>query len=281
MVAARSSSADLTTITYINWSSVIAGAIAAAALAFVLHSFAIGIGLSVSSTAPTWRDASFALVFMSGLYLLLVAVLSYGFGAYVASRLRPRDALTGVDVEFRDGMHGLLVWALATLLSGLIAFAAAQLIPQLAAPSGSSHGPSASVGAENIVAYDIDRLLRSDRRPPGDTTAMRAEVGRILLTASSHRGMLADDKAYLTHLVAQQTGLGPTDAQTRVNDVTARAKQNLDRARRVALLIAFMAGAAALIGGVAAWYAAVAASRHREGVASVHPILDWGKRIED
>jgi hypothetical protein len=93
--------------------------------------------------------------------------------------------------------------------------------------------------------------------------------------------MLADDKAYLTHLVAQQTGLGPTDAQTRANDVTARAKQNLDRARRVALLIAFMAGAAALIGGVAAWYAAVAASRHREGVASVHPMLDRGKRVEN
>jgi hypothetical protein len=280
MAAARSASAGTTTVTYINWPSIIAGAIAAAALAFVLHSFAIGIGLSVSSTAPTWRDASFALVFMSGLYLLLVAVLSYGFGAYVASRLRPRDGVTGVDIEFGDGMHGLLVWALATLLSGLLAFAAAQAIPQLAAPSGSSHGPSASVGAENIIAYDIDRLLRSDRRQPGDMTAIRAEVGRILLTASSHRGILPDDKTYLEHLVALQTGISPADAQIRVNDATARAKQNLDRARHVALLIGFMAGAAALIGGVAAWYAAVAAGRHREGVASVHPIWDWGKRVE-
>src|SRR5262249_343397 len=44
-----------------HWTPVVAGALAAAALGFVLHSFAIAIGLGVSSTAPTWRDASFAL----------------------------------------------------------------------------------------------------------------------------------------------------------------------------------------------------------------------------
>ena len=73
-----------------DWTPVVAGAFAAAALGFVLHSFAIAVGLSVSSTAPTWRDASFALVLLSGLYILLVALASYGFGGYVAARLRAR-----------------------------------------------------------------------------------------------------------------------------------------------------------------------------------------------
>mgnify|MGYP001149501567 CR=1 FL=1 len=41
---------------------------------FVLHAFALAMGLSVSSTAPTWRDASFALVLLSGLYILLAAI---------------------------------------------------------------------------------------------------------------------------------------------------------------------------------------------------------------
>ena len=59
-----------------EWGPVIAGAICAAALAFVLHAFAAAIGLSVSSTAPTWRDASVALVLLSGLYLVLAAVAS-------------------------------------------------------------------------------------------------------------------------------------------------------------------------------------------------------------
>ena len=53
----------------LQWGPIIAGAIAAAALAFVLDSFGLAIGLAVSSAAPTWRDTSFALVFLSGLYL--------------------------------------------------------------------------------------------------------------------------------------------------------------------------------------------------------------------
>jgi hypothetical protein len=55
-----------------QWAPIIAGAIAAAALAFVFDSFGLAVGLAVSSAAPTWRDTSFALVLLSGLYLVLV-----------------------------------------------------------------------------------------------------------------------------------------------------------------------------------------------------------------
>ena len=62
---------------------------------------------------------AFPLILLSGLYLLLVAFVTYGLGAYVAGRLRARlSAATADEVEFRDGVHGLLVWALATLLTG-------------------------------------------------------------------------------------------------------------------------------------------------------------------
>src|SRR5215204_6049395 len=74
----------------VYWGSIIVGALAAAALAFVLHNFAGAIGLAASSTAPTWRDASLALVALSGLYLILVALISYGTGGYVAGRMRRR-----------------------------------------------------------------------------------------------------------------------------------------------------------------------------------------------
>jgi hypothetical protein len=42
---------------YIQWGPAIAGALAAAALVLVLDTFALAIGLAVSSTAPTWRDS--------------------------------------------------------------------------------------------------------------------------------------------------------------------------------------------------------------------------------
>lgn len=266
----------------IQWSAIIAGALGASALAFVLHTFAGAIGVSVSSTASTWRDASVALVLLSGLYLVLMALASYGFGAYTAARLRTPVSGATDDIEFRDGMHGLIVWALATLLTGLIALATVQAVPRLAAPSGVSNGPSTSVAGENLIAYDLDRLFRNDRRPQGLEGNMdypRAEAARILLTASGHRGMQADDRTYLVRLVTAITGLAPQDAERRVDDVIARAKENVSRVRHTAVILGFMAGAAALIGAIAAWYAACAGGRLRDGREGLHPLWDWGQPV--
>src|SRR5215469_15088646 len=105
----------------LDWTPVVAGTFAAAALAFVLHSFALAIGLSVSSTAPTWRDASFALVALSGLYIILAALASYGLGGYLAGLMRAR-LVSRDHAELHDGIQGLLVWA--TLLTVVIAMAA-------------------------------------------------------------------------------------------------------------------------------------------------------------
>jgi hypothetical protein len=263
--------------TGIHWAPIIAGAIVAAALALVLHSFALALGLSVSSPAPTWRDASFALVFLSGLYLVLVAVISYGLGGYIAGRLRPTISGAAVeDVDFRDGMHGLLVWGLATLLAGLLAIAALQAAPRLAAPSsGGSAGPAASVAGENVIAFDLDRLFRGERRPQGDMSYTRGEASRILLTVNSHRGMLPEDRAYLVRLVQATTGLAPPEAERRVQDVVTRADENLKRARRSALLIGFMVGVSALLGAAAAWFAACAAGRYRDRREAIPTLFDW------
>ena len=96
----------------LNWGPIIAGAIAASALAFVLDSFGLALGLAISSASPAWRDTSFALVLLSGLYLVLVALASYGLGGYIAGRMRRRSDPSELP-EFEDGMHGLVVWGIA------------------------------------------------------------------------------------------------------------------------------------------------------------------------
>jgi hypothetical protein len=261
---------------HLQWGPIVAGAIGAAALGFVLHSFAIAIGLSVSSTAPTWRDASIALVLLSGLYLVLSAIVAYGFGGYLAGRLRSGSVVgTADEIEFRDGTHGLLTWALATLLTALIAIAALQPAARLSAPSSGSVGPAASIAGENIIAFDLDRLFRGEAQPEDDINYARAEAARILLTVSSHRGMQPDDRTYLVRRVAARTGLAQTDAERRVAEVIARAKENLDRARRSAVVLAFMTGAAALLGAAVAWFAACAGGEHRDGRTAPHYLLDW------
>src|SRR5262245_5192112 len=107
----------------IQWSSVIAGAFAAGAMSFILVSFGVAIGLGVSSASPTWLDASAALALLSGLYLIIQAIVSFGFGGYIAGRTaQPGPALATIedDGERRDGIHGLTSWALAVLIGATL-----------------------------------------------------------------------------------------------------------------------------------------------------------------
>jgi predicted transcriptional regulator len=260
---------------YPEWGPIIAGAIAAAALALVLHAFALAVGLSVSSTSPTWRDASFALVLLSGLYILLAAIAAYGLGGYLAGLMRARPAAPE-DTDVRDGMHGLLAWALATLLSAVIGLATAQSLTRLAAPSGGQAGASTSVGGENLIAFDLDRLFRAERRPNVDLDYPRAEASRILLTTASHSGLQPEDRIYLIRLTSAVTGIGDADAQRRVDDVAARARDDISRARRSAVILAFFAGSAAIVGAAVAWFAACAGGRVRDG-EEPHALLHWGR----
>jgi hypothetical protein len=178
------------------------------------------------------------------------------------------------EIEIRDGTHGLIVWGLATLAAALLVAATATAAARLAAPSSGTPGPSVSVAAENVIAYDLDRLFRGvESRPAGtDIAYTRAEAGRILLTTSSHRGIAPEDRTYLVRLVMQTTNLPQAEAEQRVNSTIVSAHQNIVRARRSTVILAFMAGAAAMVGAAAAWAAACIGGRHRDGV---EPVFLW------
>jgi predicted transcriptional regulator len=259
----------------LTWGPVIAGAIAAAALALVLNSFGLAIGLAFASASPTWRDTSFALVLLSGLYLVLAALASYGLGGYIAGRMRRRYD-PGEFPEFQDGMHGLVVWGIATLVAGVIAAVTLPLLPHTPGVVSGTPQATNSVPGENLIGFELDRLFRgSERRTGGDLSYDRAEATRILLTTSSHSGMDPGDRAYLARLVASDTGTPAPDAERRVDEVAARVKQDISRARSSAVILAFMAGAAALLGAIAAWAAAITAGRYRDRREPIPYLFDW------
>jgi hypothetical protein len=255
---------------YLQWTPVVAGAICAAALSFILLTFAAAVGLGVSSTSPTWRDASVALWILSGLYLILQALLSFGLGGYIAGRIRTSVAAGSTEeVENRDGLHGLAAWALAVVMGAALAgLIGASAISRPSVPTTSAN----SSAADPILSYELDRLFRSARRPANvDLNSERAEAGRILLTSSSHEGVSADDRTYLVQQVAATTGLAATDAERRVDNVIASSRTALARSRRSTIILAFSLAAALLLGAVAAWAAASAGGRHRDGA----PLPDW------
>ncbi|WP_183242088.1 hypothetical protein [Bradyrhizobium sp. cir1] len=251
----------------LQWSPVIAGALAASALSLILISFATALGLGVASTAPTWRDASFALWLLSGVYLIFQALISFGCGGYFAGRIRAPYASVNEDVATRDGMHGVASWALAVVigavLTALVAWAASK-------PSSTMQAPSSS--EPSVLSYELDHLFRAPRRPPNvDLSAERAEAARILMTSSSHNGVPTDDRAYLVQQVTALTGLTGPDSEKRVDATIANAKQAISRARAASIILAFSAAAALLFGAVAAWAGAAAGGRHRDGA----PLSAW------
>jgi hypothetical protein len=253
---------------YLQWTPAIAGALGATAMSLILVTFAAAIGMGVSSAAPTWRDASAALWILSGLYLILQAVLSFGFGGYIAGRLR-RSLVSGApeEVESRDGLHGVAVWAIAVVLGSMLA--ALVGASTLGRPSASAPYSSA---AEPLLSYELDQLYRSARRPPGaDVSLVRAEAGRILLTSSGHEGVSPDDRSYLIQQVNLATGLAAPDAERRVDNAIANSKTALARSRRSTIILAFSLATALLLGAIAAWAAACAGGRHRDGA----PLPDW------
>src|SRR5215207_6321150 len=254
---------------YVEWTPVIAGAIAAAALSFVLFTFGSSLGIALASSSPSWRDASVALAVLSGLYLVLVTIASFGFGGYIAGRLRSRwAASTDTDeVEFRDSIHGLLVWALAVALGALLAAAAAAAVAATSAPAVSL--PNTTAG-EPIIAYDLDRFFRTRQAPPSaaDMSYSRAEAARIALRAASRgdRGDLAEDRAQLVRIVSARTGLTGPEAEARVTDFIEISTTAIRKARRSAVVVGFMTAAGVLLGAAVAWFAAVAGGSHGDNI---------------
>jgi hypothetical protein len=87
-----------------------------------------------------------------------------------------------------------------------------------------------------------------------------------------------DDRAFLVRLVSARTGLTQADAERRVNDVASKAKDDINRARRSAVLIAFAAGVATLLGAAVAWAAACAGGRDRDGTGTRTTLYEWWHR---
>ncbi|MDE2061192.1 MAG: hypothetical protein KGJ00_02175 [Bradyrhizobium sp.] len=251
------------------WSPVVLGAFTASAVSSILIAFGAAVGLGVSSASPTWRDASVALWLLSGIFLILIALVSFGCGGYLAGRTSlPSGAAVAEDIERRDGWHGIASWALAVILSVILA----TLIAASAANHTSALTARPSSSEPAVLSYEIDHLLRAPRRlPSAELEPVRAEAGRILLTSSSHSGVSADDRAYLVQMVTAVTGLSGADAERRVDTIIANAKRAISHARASAIILAFSVAASLLLGAIAAWAGAEAGGRHRDGM----PLPEW------
>jgi hypothetical protein len=157
----------------VSWAAVAAGAVGAAALALLLIAFGAGLGLSAISP---WSDSGVsASTFKTGtgIYLVIVAVMSSAVGGYLAARLRTKWAEVYThEVFFRDTAHGFLAWTFATLLS-------ATVLRPWAARHCKRQGPSIQRTSTSISSSArAPRRLRPHPRPIPRRRAMLLPINR-------------------------------------------------------------------------------------------------------
>jgi hypothetical protein len=111
------------------------------------------------------------------------------------------------------------VWGLAILIGASLALGAVR-----------AAAPQSAATVEPLLAFDLDRLFRANRRPNDAVEPdIRAQAARIITTSFGHADMAADDRAYLVRMVMTRTGLAQPDAERRVPEVMAQVRRAIRR----------------------------------------------------
>ena len=274
-----------------SWPSIIAGAFVAAASTVVL--VALGSGIGFASISP-WPDrgaslTSFAVT--TAIWLIVTQWVSAALGGYLAGRLRTRWMGTHPhEVFFRDTAHGLITWAVATLLVVAVgastfrsaagaagrAASAGATAAMMAGPGSAGGAMSANPAAPNanlpVSPYEIDKLYRTSNFGGIALLAdARVETAHIAANVFATGSISSADRAYLVEQVAARTGASQADAQARVDNFVAaltqaqeKLKAEADSARKAAAEAAIYLALSMLIGAFIASVAAALGGRIRD-----------------
>ena len=264
---------------YVDWGSIIAGSVVAAAISTLMTTFGAAIGLSATSPFSGQGLSAKALGIATALWVLWVGLSSFMVGGYLAGRLRRRvhDASES-ESDVRDGAHGLVVWAIGTLMIAYLATSSVASITRVGADA-LSKGASA-LGGASMKALDqasdpiqsaIDRLTRGNAPAGTNVDQTRGAITRVLANAATTGTLSPEDRTYLTSQVASATGIPQEEANKRIDDTMAqvnalseRAKQAAESARKTGVLVAFLTAASLVISAAAAWWAATTGGKHRD-----------------
>lgn len=275
----------------IAWGAVIAGALVGLAVSVCLSLAGAAMGLSLiepwDPNAASARSISIGAL----IWLFVVNLLGMGIGGFIAGRGARMEVTTEPrEATFRYTVHGLTMWALATVVAGSIGLSAISgaisMVGQGAATAAGVAGAGAAAGVAGGAASvarsamddddgDIGFQLRQLFGPaqPSAASAATPEVtmfeAQNIMQRAWDRGELApSDKTYLAGIVAAQAGISQQEAEQRVTaaeqrlkatiaELTTKAKNAADAAAKAGAITAFLAflglalgAAAAVIGSV-------------------------------
>jgi hypothetical protein len=105
-----------------DWPAIFAGAAIAAGATVVFSGFTAALGLGTVSAEPRGGLGTLAAMLLA-IFAFLTMVGSYALGGYVTGRMRtPVSSVSSDESVARDGVHGLTMWAVSTIVGAVLAF---------------------------------------------------------------------------------------------------------------------------------------------------------------
>lgn len=128
-------------VPYVDWSAVIAGTVIALAVTVLLAHLGTALGytyerftaLETTNTEELWHH-----FLILGIFTLWTQLMASSAGGYVAGVARRGWIGPNHEAEMRDGAHGVLTWAVSTILVTIAAGIAtfwASLVPDAVEPT--------------------------------------------------------------------------------------------------------------------------------------------------
>jgi len=270
-------------VAYVDWAPIVAGAVVAAAISTVMSAFGAAIGLSATSPVSGSAISGTAWIVATAIWVLWIAVSSFVAGGYLAGRMRRRihDA-SEHESDIRDGAHGVIVWAIGALLIGYLATTSITGAAKSVASAGAAGATTLLSASINPLDAAVSRLTRAGTASAATADNFKQDVTGILATSTASGSISDEDKAYLTAQIAAHTGLSQADAAKRVDDTMAalnaaseKAKQAAEIARKTGVLVAFMIAASLAVSAAAAWWAASIGGKHRDEGVDLSHLTVW------
>lgn len=272
----------------VSWAAIFSGAITAAAMTLLLLILGFGLGFSVISP---WQDEGLSMEVIgisTIVWLTITQILASGLGGYIAGCLRTRWVGIHLDESyFRDTAHGLISWAVATLIVATLVVSSVGAAITGTAKTGAalttgvaSTAPMLSNAITESSDYVTNALLRTEtgeeiaHRADGN---VRSELSNIVVKSLRDGELNENDKQYVVRLVATYTDLNQQQAEQRVNTVidhavkaAAKTEQAAREAADEALSIATFASLwlfiALLIGAFIGSLMATVGGRQRDAI---------------
>ena len=168
----------------VSWSAVIAGALTAIAVSFIVISLGSGVGMELVSPYSYSSSASASTMTVIGaVWLVFAQAVGFATGGYVAGRIRRSPAPLHTDeVKFRDGANGLVVWAIGVVITFFVLVTVVGKIGSVTGSAAAGIGSTAvglagATSQSPSVDYFSDTLLRPNAQNAGQNAGNGANAG--------------------------------------------------------------------------------------------------------